>query len=366
MAGVRLTGVTKRFAPSTVAVDRLDLDVVDGEFLVVLGPSGCGKSTVLRLIAGLERPDAGSIAIGDRCVDDVPAEQRDAAMVFQSYALYPHMSVRRNIAFSLRPLGLGRAERDDAVEHVAEQLDLTDVLERKPRELSGGQQQRVALGRALVRRPCIFLMDEPLSNLDAQLRTRTRAELVRLQRQIGTTVVYVTHDQVEALTMADRIAVMGNGRLQQLGTPEEVYDRPANTFVAGFVGTPPMNLWPASVDVRGVVSIGGTVVSSSSDPAVRDRDVIVGIRPESVQLLLDRTIDRTDAGPADDGMVAVVDWVEDLGHEHLIRGTLESGSGFTVRWAGEAGPPALGRHVRVCPTVGALHMFDTASGARIA
>jgi ABC-type sugar transport system ATPase subunit len=356
VAGVRLTAVTKRFGPSTVAVDDLDLEVVDGEFLVLLGPSGCGKSTALRLIAGLERPDSGTITIGDRCVDHVAPEKRNVAMVFQSYALYPHMSVARNIAFSLRPLGVPRAERDREVERVAEQLDLTDVLERKPRELSGGQQQRVALGRALVRRPSVFLMDEPLSNLDAQLRTRMRADLVQLQREIATTVVYVTHDQVEALTMADRIAVLGAGRLQQLGTPEEVYDRPANTFVAGFVGTPPMNLWPASVDAGGEVTVGGSVVAEGPGPLAQAGDVVLGVRPESVRIV-------PDGAP---GIAAAVDWIEDLGHEHLIGGTLACGPSFAVRWPTEGVAPDRGSRVRLCPDRGALHWFDVATGRRIA
>jgi len=355
MAGVTLAGITKRFGP-TVAVDELDLEVRDGELLVLLGPSGCGKSTALRLVAGLERQDAGTIDIGDRCVDDVPAEKRDVAMVFQSYALYPHMSVRRNIEFSLRPLDTSSAEREKAVERVAAQLGLTEVLDRKPRQISGGQQQRVALGRALVRRPSVFLMDEPLSNLDAQLRVKTRSEIVDLQREIGTTMVYVTHDQVEALTMGDRIAVMGGGRLQQLGTPEEVYDRPANTFVAGFVGTPPMNLWPGSTDAAVGVTVDGVKVADEPTPAVSGRDVIVGVRPESVTLVGDETA----------GIAGVVEWVEDLGHEHLIGGSLVGGAAFALRCPGGASPPERGARVRVRPDPAALHWFDGSDGSRIA
>jgi multiple sugar transport system ATP-binding protein len=355
VVGVRLSAVTKRFGPATVAIDDLDLEVGDGEFLVLLGPSGCGKSTALRLVAGLERPDAGTISIGARCVDDVAAEDRDVAMVFQSYALYPHMSVRRNLAFSLGPRGVSRVERDREVARVAEQLDLTAVLERKPRELSGGQQQRVALGRALVRRPSVYLMDEPLSNLDVQLRSRMRAELVELQRRIGTTVVYVTHDQVEALTMADRIAVLSNGRLQQLGTPEDVYDRPANTFVAGFVGSPPMNLWSASVSGDGGVIVEGALVADADGSIVRGREVTIGVRPESVRLMPD---DAT-------GLAGTVDWIEDLGHEHVVGGTLTSGSAFAVRWAGESRVPTLGSRVRLRPDAAALHWFDARTGERI-
>jgi multiple sugar transport system ATP-binding protein len=357
MARVRLAGVTKRFGPATTAVDALDLDVRDGEFLVLLGPSGCGKSTALRLIAGLERADAGTIEIGDQCVDDVPAEERDVSMVFQSYALYPHMSVRKNIAFSLRPLGTPRDEREREVERVAAQLGLTEVLDRKPGAISGGQQQRVALGRALVRRPSVFLMDEPLSNLDAQLRARTRAELVDLQREIGTTTIYVTHDQVEALTMADRIGVMGAGRLQQLGTPEEVYDRPANTFVAGFVGTPPMNLWPATVADDGIVTVAGTAITDGEVdvPVSGRRDVVVGVRPEALHVV----------AHGERGLAGVVDWIEDLGHEHLIGGRLAGGAPFALRWAGDGSPPERGDAVHARPDAAALHWFDPDDGARL-
>jgi multiple sugar transport system ATP-binding protein len=357
MASVTLSAVTKRFGPSTVAVEHVDLEVEDGELLVLLGPSGCGKSTTLRLIAGLEQQDIGTISIGGRCVDDVAAEDRDVAMVFQSYALYPHMSVRRNIAFSLRPRDLPRIERRREVERVAEQLGLTGLLDRKPRELSGGEQQRVALARALVRRPRVFLMDEPLSNLDAQLRTQTRAELLQLHRELGTTIVYVTHDQVEALTMADRVAVLGSGRLQQVGTPDDIYDRPANTFVAGFVGTPPMNLWPARVD-RDVVSVAGIAVSSTPELAGAADELVLGVRPESIRILPD---DERSAGVAAD-----VEWVEDLGHEHLVGGTLVGGSAFALRWAGEGSPPRHGSRLALRPDPGAMHWFDRSSGERIA
>ncbi|HSJ91690.1 MAG TPA: ABC transporter ATP-binding protein [Ilumatobacter sp.] len=356
MASVTLSAVTKRFGPSTVALEDVDLEVEDGEFLVLLGPSGCGKSTTLRLIAGLDHQDTGTISIDERCVDDVAAEDRDVAMVFQSYALYPHMSVRRNIAFSLRPRDLPRSERHQEVERVAEQLGLTALLARKPRELSGGEQQRVALARALVRRPRVFLMDEPLSNLDAQLRTQTRAELLQLHRDLGTTIVYVTHDQVEALTMADRVAVLGSGRLQQVGTPDDVYDRPANTFVAGFVGTPPMNLWPARVD-QGVARIDGLAVSDAPRLTGAVDGIVVGVRPEAVRALPDdeRAV----------GVAATVEWVEDLGHEHLVGGTLVGGSPFALRWAGEGSPPRHGAQLGLRPDRDALHWFDRTSGERI-
>jgi multiple sugar transport system ATP-binding protein len=353
VAGVTLSAVTKRFGASTVALDGVDLEIEDGEFLVLLGPSGCGKSTALRLIAGLERQDAGAISIGGRCVDDVAAEDRDVAMVFQSYALFPHMTVRRNIAFSLRARALPRDERRREVDRVAEQLGLTGLLDRKPRDLSGGEQQRVALARALVRRPRVFLMDEPLSNLDAQLRTQTRAELVRLHREIGTTVVYVTHDQVEALTMADRIAVLGNGRLQQLGTPDEVYDRPSNTFVAGFVGSPPMNLWPAVAD-HGRVSVGGVPIPDAPRcPVDSPGALVLGVRPESIRVV------------GENGIAARVEWVEDLGHEHLIGGCLSDGTPFATRWTGDGSPPGIGEHVRLGADPGGVHWFDATTGERV-
>src|SRR5712691_6830365 len=237
---VAIRGVSKRFGDVT-AVDDFTLEVADEEFLVLLGPSGCGKSTALRIIAGLEEPTAGTIEIGDRLVNDVEAKDRDVAMVFQSYALYPHMTVRRNVEFPLKTRRVPTAERNRLVQEAAGILGLEDLLERKPAQLSGGQRQRVALARAIVRRPQAFLMDEPLSNLDAKLRVQTRAELVELQRRLSATIVYVTHDQVEAMTMGHRIAVLDAGVLQQVGPPQEVYARPANLFVAQFIGSPPMN-----------------------------------------------------------------------------------------------------------------------------
>jgi multiple sugar transport system ATP-binding protein len=356
VATVRFSGVTKRYQRDVAAVDELDLDIADGEFLVVLGPSGCGKSTVLRLIAGLESPDDGTIEIDGRRMDGVDPKDRDVAMVFQSYALYPHMTVRQNVAFSLAPRGLARPERDREVMRVAALLGLTELLDRKPRELSGGEQQRVALARALVRRPAVFLMDEPLSNLDAQRRTETRADLVRLQRDLGTTLVYVTHDQVEALTMAGRIAVLAGGRLQQVGTPQEVYDRPANAFVAGFLGTPPMNLWPAVIDPDGVVRVDGVEIARDRTiPAVGSGDVTVGVRPESVR----------PAAEGDGGLPARVLWVEDLGHEHLVGGVLSGGSPVALRWAGATAPPGIDAEVHLGVDPGALHWFDALTGERV-
>src|SRR5215210_4308681 len=287
MAGVRFDHVTKRFG-DVVAVDDLDLQVEDREFLVLLGPSGCGKSTALRMIAGLEEPTEGSILIGDHRVDGVDPKDRDLSMVFQSYALYPHKSVRQNIEFPLRSRKVPAAERERLVADVVAQLGLTGLLDRKPRQLSGGQRQRVALARAIVRRPAVFLMDEPLSNLDAKMRTSTRAELVELHARLGTTFVYVTHDQVEAMTMANRVAVMSEGALQQVGPPQVVYDRPESVFVAQFIGSPPMNVLSGTVvddaGVRKVSAAGGTLtVAPEAAQLLGSRglaEVLVGVRPE--------------------------------------------------------------------------------------
>ena len=265
MATITFEHVTKRFEEA-VAVDDLTIDVADGEFLVLVGPSGCGKTTALRMLAGLEEITEGRILIGDRVVNNVAPGARNVAMVFQSYALYPHMTVYDNLAFSLRNFDVPKAEIERRVQEAANILELGDYLKRKPKQLSGGQRQRVALGRAIVREPSGFLMDEPLSNLDAALRVQTRAEILKLQKRLGTTTIYVTHDQVEAMTMGDRIAVMSKGVLQQIGTPEELYTRPANTFVAKFIGSPAMNLIPA-----GQLGIGGT-------------GQLAGFRPEHVRL----------------------------------------------------------------------------------
>ncbi|HEY2542958.1 MAG TPA: sn-glycerol-3-phosphate ABC transporter ATP-binding protein UgpC [Gaiellaceae bacterium] len=265
MATITFEHVTKRFDDST-AVDDLNIDVADGEFLVLVGPSGCGKTTALRMLAGLEEITSGRILIGDRVVNNVAPGARNVAMVFQSYALYPHMTVYDNLAFSLRNFDVPKPEIDRRVQEAATVLELGEYLKRKPKQLSGGQRQRVALGRAIVREPSAFLMDEPLSNLDAALRVQTRAEILKLQKRLGTTTIYVTHDQVEAMTMGDRIAVMSKGVLQQIGTPEELYTRPANTFVAKFIGSPAMNLLPSAV-----LGLGGT-------------GQLAGFRPEHVEL----------------------------------------------------------------------------------
>jgi multiple sugar transport system ATP-binding protein len=292
MASVTYDHVTKQF-DGTVAVKDLMIEVADGEFLVLVGPSGCGKSTALRMLAGLEEISDGRILIGDRVVNNLAPGARDVAMVFQSYALYPHMTVYDNLAFGLRNKHVPRKEIDQRVRNAAQILDLDQLLKRKPKQLSGGQRQRVALGRAIVREPAAFLMDEPLSNLDAKLRVQTRAEILKLQERVGTTTIYVTHDQVEAMTMGDRIAVMNLGVLQQVGSPEELYEHPRNLFVAGFIGSPAMNLVPAEhLDGAGW---GGHVV---------------GFRPEHV---------RVGAAQGDDlGFTARVEVVEYLGDEQIV------------------------------------------------
>jgi multiple sugar transport system ATP-binding protein len=293
VAGVTYDHVWKRF-DSTEAVKDLTIEIQDGEFMVLVGPSGCGKSTALRMLAGLERLSDGRIMIGDRIVNNVQPSKRDVAMVFQSYALYPHMTVFDNLAFGLRNKGTSRKETDERVRRAAEILQMSDLLKRKPKQLSGGQRQRVALGRAIVREPAVFLMDEPLSNLDAKLRVETRAEILKLQQRLGTTTIYVTHDQVEAMTMGHRIAVMEAGVLRQVGTPEELYTNPRNTFVAGFIGSPAMNLVPAPV-----LNGGGP-------------DRIAGFRPEHIRM-------GSRDGYQFDARIEVVEYLGDELLVHLVR-----------------------------------------------
>jgi ABC-type sugar transport system ATPase subunit len=310
MPGVTLESVSKRFAAGSVAVDDLSLDIADGEFMILVGSSGCGKTTALRMIAGLETPSAGTIRIGDRVVNEVSARDRDIAMVFQNYALYPHMTVARNLGYPLRQRRVPRAEVTRRVSEVAEMLGLEALMKRRPGQLSGGQRQRVAMGRALVREPEVFLLDEPLSNLDAKLRVQMRAALKRLHGRLGVTTVYVTHDQVEAMTLGDRIAVLSDGKLQQLGAPQDVYDHPANVFVAGFIGSPPMNLLRGRV--RGGSATAGDLVVPA--PGVADGDVFVGVRPESLR-------------PARDGMPSLafeVAVVEPLGDEVIVHGLVSA------------------------------------------
>jgi multiple sugar transport system ATP-binding protein len=299
MASVTFEEVTKRF-DGTTAVDRLSVEIADGEFLVLVGPSGCGKSTALRMLAGLEDVSDGRILIGERVVNNVAPSSRDVAMVFQSYALYPHMTVYDNLAFSLRNKRTPKREIEERVRRATDILDLTPLIKRKPKQLSGGQRQRVALGRAIVRQPAAFLMDEPLSNLDAALRVATRAEILKLQQQLGTTTIYVTHDQVEAMTMGDRIAVMRLGVLQQIGTPQELYTNPANLFVAGFIGSPAMNLVPADF----LEGVGGS-------------GRIAGFRPEHVEL------DGKGEAVRFTGKAEVVEY---LGDEQLVHFTVKDRS----------------------------------------
>jgi multiple sugar transport system ATP-binding protein len=351
---VALRNVTKRFAGGVTAVDDLTLEVAEEEFLVLLGPSGCGKSTALRMIAGLEDPTAGTIELAGRDVTDVEAKDRDIAMVFQSYALYPHMDVRRNIEFPLASRNVDREERQRLVKEAARALDLEQLLDRKPGQLSGGQRQRVALARAIVRRPLVFLMDEPLSNLDAKLRVQTRAELIELQRRLSATVVYVTHDQVEAMTMGHRIAIMNDGVLQQVGPPQEVYDRPANLFVARFIGSPPMNTIAGSVDGGDIVVAGGHGRFPLPAPVADGTDVVVGVRPEGLDLTTD--------GP----IPATVTLVESLGHERHVLCRLEGTEELViVRLAAEEAAPGDLEHVRLAVQRGGLHLFDATSGSRL-
>jgi multiple sugar transport system ATP-binding protein len=360
MARVVFDEVTKRF-DGTVAVDCLDLDIADGEFLVLLGPSGCGKSTALRMIAGLDEPTEGTIRIDDHIVNDLDPKDRDLAMVFQSYALYPNMTVRKNIAFPLTPRGVPKAEADRLVDDVAAMLGLTDLLDRKPAKLSGGQRQRVALARAIVRQPRVFLMDEPLSNLDAKMRMQTRGDLVALHRRLGTTFVYVTHDQAEAMTMADRVAVLSDGRLQQVGPPQDVYERPANLFVARFLGSPPMNVLPGTLDGSRVL-VGGARVAGAHPPAPSPRRVEVGVRPE--HLTLDgRLLDGRAIG-AGESMPGEVELVESLGHERLVRCAVDGGT-VIVRVDAERQEPAIGAPVQVGIDVRRMHLFDPDTTQRL-
>jgi len=360
MGRVVLDGVTKRFGAVT-AVSDLSLEVHDKEFLVLLGPSGCGKSTALRMIAGLEEPTAGTITIADQVVNDVEPKDRDIAMVFQSYALYPHMTVWKNIEFPLKSRHVAAGDRAGIVKDAASSLGLVDLLDRKPAQLSGGQRQRVALARAIVRRPQAFLMDEPLSNLDAKLRVQTRAELIELQRRLSTTVIYVTHDQVEAMTMGHRIAILMDGALQQVAPPQDVYARPANLFVAGFIGNPPMNLVNGRVVSSGVglaIEMGGSSIPIPEALAAAIRawgvtDVVVGVRPE--HLLID----------ADGPMAATVSVIESLGHERHVICRLPDGAMVIVRQAADAPAPAEGSAVRLTTDAADLHVFDVASGLRV-
>ena len=359
MASVTFDQASRIYPGATKpSVDKLSLEIADGEFLVLVGPSGCGKSTSLRMLAGLEDVNSGRILIGDRDVTNVPPKDRDIAMVFQNYALYPHMTVGDNMGFALKIAGVDKEERARRVQEAAKLLDLEDYLDRKPKALSGGQRQRVAMGRAIVRSPQVFLMDEPLSNLDAKLRVQTRTQIASLTRRLGVTTVYVTHDQVEALTMGDRVAVLKDGLLQQVGTPRELYDRPQNVFVAGFIGSPAMNLLELPA-VNGGVAFGGTIypVSSATLEAATGNSVTLGVRPEDLDLV-----------SAGEGLAVNVDVVEELGADAYVYGHTNVGGTeyqMVVRVDGRK-PPFKGETVHVLPKVGHVHLFDTASGERLA
>jgi multiple sugar transport system ATP-binding protein len=369
VADIVLHGVTKEFPGGAVAVAALDLEVSDGEFLVLVGPSGSGKTTVLRMVGGLEEATAGEIRIGGRDVTGLAPRDRDIAMVFQTYALYPHMTVAQNMAFGLK---LRKAPRDEIrrrVEETAALLGLSDLLDRKPRALSGGQRQRVAMGRAIVREPAAFLMDEPLSNLDAKLRVQMRTEITRLHQRLGTTTLYVTHDQTEAITMADRVAVMRDGRLQQLDTPGALYDDPVNLFVAGFIGSPAMNVVTASLttaDGRVTASFGEhrlVVPDSVLDRRSGARaliaaggEVAVGIRPEDIE---DAEF-VPGAGP-DELLDVTVDLAEPLGAETIVHFEIAPGVPFTARLSPRTSVRA-GRRVKLAVDAERLHLFDPISG----
>ncbi|SON62435.1 Trehalose import ATP-binding protein SugC [Mycobacterium simulans] len=359
MARVEYCAVTHRYPGADApAVDSLDLDIADGEFLVLVGPSGCGKSTTLRMLAGLETVESGQITIGDVDVTHLPPRARDVAMVFQNYALYPNMTVAANMGFALRNAGMSRAETRQRVREVANMLELTELLDRKPSKLSGGQRQRVAMGRAIVRRPRVFCMDEPLSNLDAKLRVSTRSQISGLQRQLGTTTVYVTHDQVEAMTMGDRVAVLKDGVLQQVDTPRALYDNPVNTFVATFIGAPAMNLIDAAV-TDGVVKSPDLAIPAPRGAVDR---VLIGIRPESWGV-----------APADTpGALTVnVELVEELGFESFVYATPVQPQGWSSRTqrivfrTDRRTAVTVGESLAIVPRSHEVCFFDVETQARI-
>ena len=373
MSRVAFRDVTKVYPGGVIALRELTLEVADGEFLILVGPSGCGKSTALRMVAGLERISRGTITIGERVVNDVPPKHRDVAMVFQNYALYPHMTVEKNLAFGLRQRRVGRGDARRRVDEISRMLGLEELLRRRPGQLSGGQRQRVAMGRALVREPEVFLLDEPLSNLDAQLRVQMRSELKRLHERVGATTIYVTHDQVEAITLGERIAVLSGGVLQQVGAPQEVYDHPANVFVARFIGSPPMNLLRGKA-AGGLVAVGDV---EFREPQVPEGEVLVGIRPEGF-----RPVGQEHDGPAFEVGVEVV---EPLGDEVLVHASIDAvpadvrigsedealladGNGdratITLRLPPEE-RPEIGSRLRVTVAPRTVRLFDPTSGVAI-
>jgi multiple sugar transport system ATP-binding protein len=360
MATVTFDKATRIFPGSErPAVDQLDIAIGDGEFLVLVGPSGCGKSTSLRMLAGLEDVNSGSIRIGDRDVTNLAPKDRDIAMVFQNYALYPHMSVADNMGFALKIAGENKAKIAERVAEAAKILDLEQYLDRKPKALSGGQRQRVAMGRAIVRSPQVFLMDEPLSNLDAKLRVQTRSQIAALQRRLGVTTVYVTHDQVEAMTMGDRVAVLKDGVLQQVDTPRYMYDNPKNVFVAGFIGSPAMNLLKVDVE-GGTLHFGGADLPVHRDAVAEagktGQKITVGVRPEDMEI----------AGEGQ-GLQTVVNLVEELGADAYVYGTSQVDDkpyDIIARVDGRK-PPEKGSTVYFVPKPGHVHLFSTESGLRL-
>jgi multiple sugar transport system ATP-binding protein len=355
LAEVRFVQATRIYPGTEMpAVDALDLDIADGEFMVLVGPSGSGKTTALRMLAGLEEIDAGAVFIGDRDVTDALPKERDISMVFQNYALYPYLTVAANIGFPLRIARVKKAERERRVKEVAQLLGLSDYLERKPAQLSGGQRQRVAMGRAIVRVPSVFLMDEPLSNLDAKLRVQMRADIARLQADFGVTTVYVTHDQAEAMTLGHRVAVLHDGRLQQVGPPRLLYERPANVFVAGFIGSPAMNLCTVPVTIAGA-SFGEVRVPLPAGTSANGRtSLVLGVRPESLEV-------------AAEGVPARVDVIEDVGADAFVFCTTELG-GETTRLVARTEvrkAPSQGDRVALRPRAEEAHLFDPGTGVRL-
>ncbi len=390
MAEIVLDNLTKRFPDGALAVDKVSMDIGDGEFVILVGPSGCGKSTTLNMIAGLEDITEGELRIGGKVVNQKAPKDRDIAMVFQSYALYPHMTVRDNMGFALKLAKTPQATIDEKVNEAARILDLTQHLDRKPANLSGGQRQRVAMGRAIVRDPSAFLMDEPLSNLDAKLRVQMRTEVSRIQRRLGTTMVYVTHDQTEALTLGDRIAVMRTGRLQQVGSPKELYERPANLFVAGFIGSPAMNFMPATLEEGKLrTPLGDMTVSDrlrrALESAHAGRQVIVGVRPENFE---DAALVSADARPNGITFRASIDVLESLGSDVFVYFTKDieqgvnaaeleelardsgradtGGSGDTVVARLDAATRITeGQDAEIWVDARSIHVFDPATGQNI-
>jgi multiple sugar transport system ATP-binding protein len=369
MASVSLRGVRKVYENGFVAVDDATFDVTDGEFVVLVGPSGCGKSTTLRMIAGLESITAGELRIGDRLVNDVPSSERDIAMVFQNYALYPHMTVYENMAFALRLRNEPRSEIDRRVREAGAILDIGPILDRRPRQLSGGQRQRVAVGRAIVRHPRVFLFDEPLSNLDARLRVQTRKEIARLHRQLAATMIYVTHDQVEAMTMGDRIVVMSAGHIQQIGAPLELYEHPANQFVAGFIGSPEMNFIAGDIEdgddgpairvAAGDLHVPLPTVSREHLSRVAGGRIVIGVRPEDIYLesasVLPPEVVQADA---------IIDAVEPMGNEIFVYARI--GAAELVARVEPNHLPQPEAKMRILLDLARLHYFDATSGAAIA